>query len=142
MESEIRAGSEDADDEIVQMVAELTFQKEYLKARFIELNDNRIGIGIGQGMGEQTGDSTSEDLPRLREEMRSLSVEIQERRETQKAAEDALANLRVLYSELDARAEDLAAQLVEGWLFLPLYFSFVLGTMLSSVIRNNSLELA
>ncbi|CAA6673255.1 unnamed protein product [Spirodela intermedia] len=114
MESGIRAGSEDADDEIVQMVAELTFQKEYLKAQFIELNESRIGIGIGQGVGVQAGDSRSEDLSRLREEIRTLSVEIQERREAQKAAEDALANLRVLYSELDARAEELSAQLAEA----------------------------
>ncbi|CAA7410471.1 unnamed protein product [Spirodela intermedia] len=114
MESGVRAGSEDADDEIVQMVAELTFQKEYLKAQFIELNESRIGIGIGQGVGVQAGDSPSEDLSRLREEIRTLSVEIQERRETQKAAEDALANLRVLYSELDARAEELSAQLAEA----------------------------
>uniref|UniRef100_A0A1D1ZHY7 Protein GRIP n=1 Tax=Anthurium amnicola TaxID=1678845 RepID=A0A1D1ZHY7_9ARAE len=120
MENGIRGEGDDTEDQLTQTVAELAFQNDYLKAQFEALRKQLlIGVpaaitGGGEVEGGQGGESPREELARLREEIGALKTEIHERSVTQKAAKDALEHLRASYSEADARAQELSAQLAEA----------------------------
>lgn len=101
-------------DELTQMVMELSFQNDYLKAQIgttpIQLPkpDSREDNEDGQ-LGK-----ASEQVQRLHEDIERLNNEIQEQRETQKAADAALEHLRIAYSEADGKVQDLSKKLVEA----------------------------
>ncbi|MQM15304.1 hypothetical protein Taro_048248 [Colocasia esculenta] len=107
MENGMGSGEVDAHDQLTQMVAELSFQNDYLKA---QLQDWRAKLA-GR---EQDGESPAEDLERLRDEIKALSMEIQVQREMRKAAEDALEHVRGSYSEADAKVQELSAHLADA----------------------------
>ena len=103
-------------EQLTQMVMELSFQNDYLKAQMGEINDEHIQsveTSKGDNGSGQVG-GASDAVNRLYEKIESLNKEIQEQRETQKAAESALEHLRVSYSEADAKVQELSTKLVEG----------------------------
>ena len=60
----------------------------------------------------------SDGVKELEEQIESLRRELLEERQTRDAAEEALKHLRAVYSEADAKAQELAAQLAEGCVLL------------------------
>ncbi|XP_077231170.1 Golgi-localized GRIP domain-containing protein isoform X2 [Tasmannia lanceolata] len=98
----------DCHDQLAQMVVELNFQNEYLKAQFELLKHQDLANEKGQEMVPH------EHVKELHENIKSLNREIQEQRETQRAAEDALNHLRMAYSDADAKAQELSAKLIEA----------------------------
>lgn len=102
-------------DELSQMVIELSFQNEYLKSQLnhlkSELRPERVS---DQERHSREDAGSSEDDNNLHEQIKCLRKEIQEQKETQKAAEDALEHLRITYSEADGKIQELSAKLIEG----------------------------
>lgn len=126
------ASTDETQDQLAQMVMELSFHNDYLKAQIEGMGDEQIR-SVRASSGEigsgQVGDA-SDDVRLLREQIESLNREIGVQKETQKAAEDALEHLRRSYSEADAKVQELSTKLVEGELlcfYLLLYF--LLSTM-------------
>lgn len=103
------ASSYESPDSLAQMVMELTFQNEYLKAQIGSMGAENIRPVVG--CQEEDG---SGQVNQLNEKIKCLNREIQEQRETQKAAEDALEHLRVEYTEADGKVQELTAKLVEA----------------------------
>ncbi|KAF8410310.1 hypothetical protein HHK36_002836 [Tetracentron sinense] len=108
------ASPDDTHDQLVQMVIELKFQNEYLKAQFQGLKHvhsesdgayGQIQIGLEGG--------ASEDVNELHEKIESLNRKLLEQKQTQNAAEDAVKHLRAAYSEADAKAQELSSKLAE-----------------------------
>jgi len=103
-------------EQLTQMVMELGFQNDYLKAQMGEINDEHIRsveTSKGDDGSGKVGDA-SDEVNRLHEKIERLNKEIQEQRETQKVAENALEHLRMSYSEADAKVQELSTKLVEG----------------------------
>ncbi|KAL6011919.1 hypothetical protein ACLOJK_002385 [Asimina triloba] len=103
-------------DLLFQMAVELTFQNEYLKAQFQGLKNQPVGSIESSKQENETvqEDDASENVKELQEKILSLNKEIQERKETQTAAEDAMRHLQMSYFEADARAQELSAKLSQG----------------------------
>lgn len=115
---DVIACQDDSHDHLVQVVMELNYQNEYLKAQFKGLRNQHSGLSKHPNeIGKEDGASEHMNkMNELHETMTSLKREIQEHKETQNAAEDALKHLRMQYSEADARAQELSAKLIEGQL--------------------------
>lgn len=110
---DVIASPDGSHDHLVQMVIELNFQNEYLKAQFEGLRNQHLGfskqpneIGLEEG--------STECMKELHQKIKSLNTELQEQRETQNAAEDALKHLRLQYSEADIKEQELSAKLIEA----------------------------
>lgn len=112
MENGVRDGavsSNESPDWLAQMVMELTFQNEYLKAQIGSISAENINPAVG--CQDEDG---SRQGNQLHEKIKCLNKEIQEQRETQKAAENALEHLRMEYSEADGKVQELTTKLVEA----------------------------
>ncbi|XP_052196799.1 protein GRIP [Diospyros lotus] len=106
----------DAQDQLVQMVVELNFQKEYLNSQFeglknLELESGESNQPIGASKQDGWG---SEDLKELQDKIECLSRELLEEKQTRGAAEKALEHLRAVYSDADAKAQELSTKLAEA----------------------------
>lgn len=115
---DVIAFKDDSHDHLVQMVMELNYQNEYLKAQFEGLRNQHLGLPEHPNeIGKKEG--ASEDMNKMNELHETISLlkrEIQEHKETQIAAEYALNHLRMQYSEADVRAQELSVKLIEGQL--------------------------
>ncbi|XP_027074961.2 protein GRIP isoform X1 [Coffea arabica] len=105
----------DSHDKLVQMVVELNFQNEYLKSQLMGLKNLRLDSdGITPHKETVVAQEKSDGVKELEEQIESLRRELLEERQTRDAAEEALKHLRAVYSEADAKAQELAAQLAEA----------------------------
>lgn len=75
--------TENGGDELLQMIAELRLENEFLRSQFKEV------------------DSSQAQVKQLEERLQSLSREIEVEKQTRVAAEQALEHLRESYSEGD-----------------------------------------
>lgn len=98
--------------QLIQMVTELNFQNEYLKAQFEMLKD--LHSQSDDDLKKTKDIVVSEDANELREKIDALNREISEKAQTQTAAEDALKHLRTAYFEADEKVQELSAKLVEA----------------------------
>ncbi|KAK1325550.1 Protein GRIP [Acorus calamus] len=96
-------------DELSHLVMELSLQNEYLKEHFKGLQAQFRSSDATDREYE-----SSEEEKRLRENVRSLNREIQEQREMQRAAEDAMVHLRASHSEADSKIQELSAELIKA----------------------------
>lgn len=122
---------DDAHDQLLQTVTELKFENEVLKTQLESLKTFQFEHdGPSQhtrASGPKTG--LSADVKELHERIESLSRELSDEKQTRVAAEEALKHLREVYSEADAKAQELSGKLAEGQIspFLkpaPFYFLF------------------
>ncbi|XP_058186625.1 protein GRIP [Rhododendron vialii] len=106
----------DTQDHLVQMVVDLNFQNEYLKSQFEVLKNLHSASSESnqQKMAIERDGGVLEDVKELREKIESLSRELLEEKQTRGAAEEALKHLRAVYSEADAKSQELSAKLVEA----------------------------
>ncbi|KAI8536845.1 hypothetical protein RHMOL_Rhmol10G0287700 [Rhododendron molle] len=106
----------DTQDHLVQMVVDLNFQNEYLKSQFEVLKNlhSESSESNQQKMAIEQDGGGLEDVKELREKIESLSRELLEEKQTRGAAEEALKHLRAVYSEADAKSQELSAKLVEA----------------------------
>ncbi|KAL0380614.1 UNVERIFIED_CONTAM: protein GRIP [Sesamum angustifolium] len=103
-------------DELVQMVVELNFQKEYMKSQYEGLKNYLLDSKCSdqQKVQENDNSGSTDDVKELRGEIESLKREILEERQTRGAAEEALKHLRAAHSEADINAQVLSAKLAEA----------------------------
>lgn len=106
----------DTQDHLVQTVVDLSFQNEYLKSQFEVLKNlhSESRESNQQKVAIERDGGGFEDVKELREKIESLSRELLEEKQTRGAAEEALKHLRAVYSEADAKSQELSAKLVEG----------------------------
>ncbi|KAK2373238.1 Golgi-localized GRIP domain-containing protein [Trifolium repens] len=109
-------GSGDTYDQLLQMVADLRFQNEFLKSQFegfSNVNSVSSESSIQKGIGG-TEDRESDIVKELQERIESLNKEFLIEKQTRIASEEALKHLQILYSDAEEKAKDLAEQLVEA----------------------------
>nr|CAD1844717.1 unnamed protein product [Ananas comosus var. bracteatus] len=113
---DVPASSDDTHDQLTLMVMELSLQNEYLKSQVRDVHaELRRSKHVSQtGSENDRGEEASELVNSLHEQIKILNKEIQEHRETQKAAEAALEHLRASYSEADGKVQELSAKLTEA----------------------------
>ncbi|KAI4314637.1 hypothetical protein L6164_027525 [Bauhinia variegata] len=107
---------DDTHEQLIQMVAELRFQNEFLKSQFegfsslydVHSESNPQKVVGGSEDGE------SETVKELQGTIESLNKELLEEKQTRSAAEEALKHLQTSYSEADAKAQEISAKLLEG----------------------------
>lgn len=104
----------DSHDKLVQMVVELNFQNEYLKSQLVGLKNLHLDSDEFTPCKETVAQENSDSVKELKEQIESLRKELLEERQTRDAAEEALKHLRAAYSEADAKAQELSAQLAEA----------------------------
>lgn len=97
--------SSSSDDELLQMIAELRLENDFLRSQF----------------KEQT-EVDSSQVKQLEERLESLSREIDVEKQTRVAAEQALEHLREAYSEADAKAQEYSTKFSQGWFASPFIF--------------------
>lgn len=107
---------ESTHEQLVQMVIELRFQNDFLKSQFEDLkniqskhDETHQETGVS---GQKTGEYA--DVKELHERIESLNRELNEEKQTRGAAEEALKHLREVYSEADAKVQELSGKLAEG----------------------------
>ncbi|KAK6237241.1 hypothetical protein QUC31_002710 [Theobroma cacao] len=108
--------SDDTHDQLLQTVTELQFENEFLKSQLKSLKNFQ---SEHDGPSQQTEASSEEtsvsaDVKELHERIESLSRELNEEKQTRVAAEQALKHLREVYSEADAKAQELSGKLAEA----------------------------
>ncbi|XP_007046530.2 PREDICTED: protein GRIP [Theobroma cacao] len=108
--------SDDTHDQLLQTVNELQFENEFLKSQLKSLKNFQ---SEHDGPSQQTEASSEEtsvlaDVKELHERIESLSRELNEEKQTRVAAEQALKHLREVYSEADAKAQELSGKLAEA----------------------------
>ncbi|CAA7057000.1 unnamed protein product [Microthlaspi erraticum] len=89
----------DNHDQLLQMVAELRLENDFLRSQFKGLKDQ-----VEQVQGDRADSQ-------LEERIASLSREIHVEKQTRVAAEQALEHLREAYSEADAKAQEYSTNL-------------------------------
>jgi len=106
----------DTQEHLVQMVVDLNFQNEYLKSQFEGLKNlhSESSESSQPKLASERDGGGFEDVKELREKIESLSRELLEEKQTRGAAEEALKHLRAVYSEADAKSQELSAKLVEA----------------------------
>lgn len=111
-------------DPLLEMVLELSFQIDYMKSHFKELNKVQSDFG-GRYQLERVhqNEGAYEDVKTLHAKLDTLDRELLEERQTRGAAEEALKHLRAVYIEADAKSQELTAKLAEGFTFLYLHYS-------------------
>lgn len=99
-------------DELLQLVTQLRLENEFLKSQFEGLKNAQ---SEEDGCDQQTEISRQDgDVKNLHATIDSLKKELLEEKQTRTAAEEALKHLRTMYSEADARAQELSTKLAEG----------------------------
>lgn len=108
--------SDDTHDQLLQTVTELQFENEFLKSQLKSLKNFQSEHDGPSQQTEASSDETSvsADVKELHERIESLSRELNEEKQTRVAAEQALKHLREVYSEADAKAQELSGKLAEG----------------------------
>lgn len=99
--------SDDAHDKLLQTVTELKFENEFLKSQLESFQSQHDGPSLQDN-------ASRHDVKELHERIESLSRELNEERQTRVAAEGALKHLREVYSEADAKAQELSGKLAEA----------------------------
>lgn len=115
-------------DQLLEMVLELSFQIDYMKSQFHELN--RVQLNFDGHYPLEREIRQDEDAKTLNLKIDTLNKELMEERQTRGAAEEALKHLRAVYSEADAKSQELSAKLAEGFTFLYLYYICKLNSYL------------
>lgn len=107
-----------AQDPLLEMVLELSFQIDYMKSHFKELNNVQSDFGGRNQLerGIHQDEEAYEDVKTLHAKLDNLNRELLEERQTRGAAEEALKHLRALYIEADAKSQELSAKLAEDQL--------------------------
>ncbi|GMH24540.1 hypothetical protein Nepgr_026383 [Nepenthes gracilis] len=106
----------DVHDQLVQMIVEMKFQYEYLKSHIKGLQCHHFELS-GSSLQTQEVEREGrayEELEELRAKIEVLSKELLEERQTRNAAEEALKHLRSVYTEADAKTQELSVQLAEA----------------------------
>lgn len=100
-------------DELLQMFTQLKLENDFLKSKFEELKNPQ---SEDAECSQQTGISEQDanDVKKLLARIDALNKELLEEKQTRSAAEEALKHLRTMYSEADARAQELSTKLAEG----------------------------
>ncbi|EOX90691.1 Golgi-localized GRIP domain-containing protein isoform 5, partial [Theobroma cacao] len=108
--------SDDTHDQLLQTVTELQFENEFLKSQLKSLKNFQSEHDGPSQQTEASSDETSvsADVKELHERIESLSRELNEEKQTRVAAEQALKHLREVYSEADAKAQELSGKLAEA----------------------------
>uniref|UniRef100_A0A5B7A3S5 GRIP domain-containing protein n=2 Tax=Davidia involucrata TaxID=16924 RepID=A0A5B7A3S5_DAVIN len=103
-------------DQLVQRIVELNFQNEYLKSQFEDFKNFHLETGgsYQQRRAIEREGEACEDVKELHQKIESLSRELLEEKQARGAAEEALKHLQAVYSEADAKAQELSAKLVEA----------------------------
>lgn len=94
-----------------------------MKSHFEQLNTVQLDFG-GRCQLEREihqDEEAYEDVKTLHAKVDALNRELLEERQTRGAAEEALKHLRAVYSEADAKSQELSAKLAEGFASLYLY---------------------
>ncbi|KAG8660081.1 protein GRIP isoform X1 [Manihot esculenta] len=105
--------TETAHEQLVQMVIELKFQNEFLTSQFEALKNLQSADDKSQHRTEASHQKTGE-IEGLQKSIESLSRELHAETQTRGAAEEALKHLREAYSEAEAKAQELSANLAEA----------------------------
>lgn len=105
-----------AHEKLIEMVAELKFQNEYLKVQFEGLKLQFVESSKAFDYESRVGIEREESdiVKELSMKIESLTKELKDQRHLQLAAEDALNHLRLAYSESDTKAQELSAELLRG----------------------------
>lgn len=113
-------------DPLLEMVLELSFQIDYMKSHFKELNNVQSDFGGRYQLerGIHQDEEAYEDVKTLHAKIDTLNRELLEERQTRGAAEEALKHLRAVYIEADAKSQELSAKLAEGFTSLYLHYSY------------------
>lgn len=115
-ELDANLSSDDAHDKLLQTVTELKFENEVLKSQLesfkIFQSENDVPSQQTNVNGKET--KFSADVKELHDRIESLSRELNEEKQTRVAAEEALKHLREVYTDADAKAQDLSGKLAEG----------------------------
>ncbi|KAJ0967946.1 hypothetical protein J5N97_024863 [Dioscorea zingiberensis] len=108
--------TDETNEDLMRMVIELGFQNDYLKAQIGSLGWLAVGSidPNTQGASSVEDGEDSGQVDQLHEKIKCLNKEIQEQKETQKAAEDALEHLRVAYASSDAKVQELSEKLAQA----------------------------
>lgn len=102
-------------DQLTQIVMELSLQNDFLKAQIEGTISQDIGsVEVTKPDSGSKNEEATEIITHLQEKVNILNKEIQEQRETQKAAEEALQHLRAEYFEADAKVQELSLKLIEA----------------------------
>ena len=113
-------GPADTHDQLLEMVADLRFQNEFLKSQFEEfrnVNSVHSDSSLQKGVGGPEG-GESDIVKELQERIQTLDKELLEEKQTRHASEEALKHLQTLYSEAEAKAQELSEKLAEGLILL------------------------
>ncbi|XP_028551497.1 protein GRIP [Dendrobium catenatum] len=102
-------------DQLSQIIMELSLQNDYLKAQIEGTKSQALrSVEVARPNNGSKDDEASEIVSQLQEKINSLNKELQEQRETQRAAENALEHLRAEYSEADGKVQELSLKLIEA----------------------------
>ncbi|OMP11386.1 Prefoldin, partial [Corchorus capsularis] len=108
--------SDDNHNQLLQTVTELKIENEFLKSQLESFKSFQLEHDAPsqqtRANGEETG--VSADVKDLHERIESLTRELNEEKQTRLAAEQALQHLREVYSEADAKAQELSGKLAEA----------------------------
>lgn len=115
-ELDANLSSDDAHDKLLQTVTELKFENEVLKSQLDSFKNFQSENDVPSQQTNVSGKETkfSADVKELHDRIESLSRELDEEKQTRVAAEEALKHLREVYSEADAKAQDLSGKLAEA----------------------------
>ncbi|MBA0840618.1 hypothetical protein Goarm_003190, partial [Gossypium armourianum] len=114
-ELDANLSSDDAHDKLLQTVTELKFENEVLKSQLESFKNFQSENDVPSQQTNVSGKETkfSADVKELHDRIESLSRELDEEKQTRVAAEEALKHLREVYTEADAKAQDLSGKLAE-----------------------------
>ncbi|TYG98405.1 hypothetical protein ES288_A10G115100v1 [Gossypium darwinii] len=115
-ELDANLSSDDAHDKLLQTVTELKFENEVLKSQLDSFKNFQSENDVPSQQTNVSGKETkfSADVKELHDRIESLSRELDEEKQTRVAAEEALKHLREVYTEADAKAQDLSGKLAEA----------------------------
>ncbi|XP_016201391.1 protein GRIP [Arachis ipaensis] len=109
-------GPADSYDQLLEMVADLRFQNEFLKSQFDGFrnvnhihSDSSLQKGVGGPEGEE-----SDIVKELQKRIQALDKELLVEKQTRLASEEALKHLQTVYSEAEAKARELSEKLAEA----------------------------
>ncbi|XP_017646865.1 protein GRIP [Gossypium arboreum] len=115
-ELDANLSSDDAHDKLLQTVTELKFENEVLKSQLDSFKNFQSENDVPSQQTNVSGKETkfSADVKELHDRIESLSRELDEEKQTRVAAEEALKHIREVYTEADAKAQDLSGKLAEA----------------------------
>ncbi|ESW29979.1 hypothetical protein PHAVU_002G114800 [Phaseolus vulgaris] len=109
-------GPADTDDQLLEMAMDLRFQNDYFKSQFEgfkNVNSVHSDSSIQKGVGGLE-DTDSDIVKELKEKIQLLNKEFLEEKQTRIASEEALKHLQSLYSEAEAKGQELSEKLAEA----------------------------